>query len=55
MEGKLDDLKGRIKEATGALLGDDELKKDGKKDQAAGRVKKAADEAVDKVREATDG
>lgn len=41
-----DDLKGRAKEATGDLTNDDDLKNEGKADQASGKVK----DAVDKVK-----
>jgi uncharacterized protein YjbJ (UPF0337 family) len=47
-----DDMKGRAKEAAGALTGDDDLKREGKLDQAAGKVKEAVDTAKDKVNEA---
>lgn len=46
-----DKAKGRVKEAAGALTGDDALKNDGRADQAKGSVKKA----VDKVAEAVKG
>ena len=35
MSGKTDKVKGRIKEAAGALTGNDELREEGKTDQAA--------------------
>lgn len=44
-----DEAKGRAKEAAGALSGDDELKNEGKADQAAGKVKAVVDSARDKV------
>jgi len=50
--GKTDELKGRVKEAAGALTGDDELKRNGKADQAAGKVKQQAEKLVDKVKKA---
>ncbi|MEZ5582558.1 MAG: CsbD family protein [Candidatus Competibacteraceae bacterium] len=34
-----DDIKGRVKEATGALTGNDELKREGKIDQLTGKIK----------------
>lgn len=37
--GKSDELKGRVKEAAGALIGDKELKKEGQADQAVGKLK----------------
>ena len=52
MSGKSDELKGRVKEAAGALTGDEKLKREGKVDQAAGKVKQAAENAVDKVKKA---
>jgi uncharacterized protein YjbJ (UPF0337 family) len=52
MSGKTDEVKGRIKEAAGALTGDDKLRADGKTDQAIGKAKKVAEEAVDKVKQA---
>ncbi|CAN5565801.1 hypothetical protein BH10ACT11_BH10ACT11_09440 [soil metagenome] len=53
-----DDAKGRVKEAAGDVTGNDDLKDEGKKDQAAGKVKEGvdkvkdtADDAVDKVKD----
>ena len=54
MSGKTDVVKGRIKEAAGALIGDDELRAEGKTDQAIGQVKQIAEKAVDKVEQAVD-
>lgn len=51
-DGKADELKGRTKEAAGALTGDDDLKREGKVDRAAGGAKEKLDDAVDKVRDA---
>jgi uncharacterized protein YjbJ (UPF0337 family) len=50
--GKSDELKGRVKEAAGALTGDRKLKQEGKADQAAGKVKQKVEKVVDKVRKA---
>lgn len=52
MEEKLDEAKGRIKEAAGDLADDEDLKREGKVDRAAGTVKEKIDEAADKVKEA---
>jgi len=52
MSGKTDVVKGRIKEAAGALTGNDKLRAEGKADQTVGEVKQVADNAVDKVKEA---
>jgi uncharacterized protein YjbJ (UPF0337 family) len=49
--GKSDELKGRVKEAAGALTGDDKLKREGKVDQTVGKVKQTAEKVVDKVKE----
>ena len=54
MGGKTDVVKGRIKEATGALTGNDKLREEGKADQAVGKTKQAAQKVVDKVKKAVD-
>jgi uncharacterized protein YjbJ (UPF0337 family) len=45
-------VKGRLKEAAGALTGNDKLRAEGKTDQAVGKVKQIAEKAVDKVEQA---
>ena len=45
-----DEVEGRIKESAGALTGDDELKREGKADQAAGTFKDKAGQVADKVK-----
>jgi uncharacterized protein YjbJ (UPF0337 family) len=45
----IDKLRGRAKEAVGALSGNKRLKHEGRADQAKGSVKDAADKAVDAV------
>jgi len=55
MSGTTDKAKGRLKEAAGALTGNDKLRQEGKRDQAAGKVKVAAEKVVDKVRDAVKG
>jgi uncharacterized protein YjbJ (UPF0337 family) len=52
MGGKTDVLKGRIKEAAGALTGNDKLRAEGKTDQAVGKAKQAAQKAADTVKKA---
>lgn len=54
MNSNADDAKGRIKEAAGALTDDDDLKQEGKADQAGAKVKDAAEKAKDKVAEGVD-
>lgn len=49
MGGKTDIAKGRIKEAAGALTGNDKLRNKGKMDQAVGAVKQTAAKVADKV------
>jgi uncharacterized protein YjbJ (UPF0337 family) len=53
-----DELKGRTKEAAGALTDDDDLKREGKRDQAAGDAKdklhQAEDWAEDKIDDVRD-
>ena len=45
----IDKAKGRIKEAAGALSGNERLKNEGLDDQAKGSVKSAAEKLVDKL------
>jgi uncharacterized protein YjbJ (UPF0337 family) len=52
MSGKTDVVKGRLKEAAGVLTDNDELRAEGKTDQAIGKVKQIATKAVDKVGQA---
>jgi len=47
-------MKGRAKEALGALTGDKELKREGKLDQAEGKVKGAVDKVRDKLKRGKD-
>ena len=42
MGGKTDEVKGRIKEAAGALTDNNSLRKEGKIDQAVGKAKQVA-------------
>jgi len=49
MGGKTDVVKGRIKEAAGALTGNEELREEGQADQAVGKVKQAVQKVADKV------
>ena len=55
MAGKTDELKGRVKEAVGALTGDEKLKREGQMDQAVGKVKNAAAIVIDDVKAAMKG
>ena len=52
MGGKTDVVKGRIKEAAGALTGNDKLRAEGKTDQVVGKAKQAVQNAADTVKKA---
>jgi len=54
MEGKIDDLKGRAKEAAGDLTDDQGLKNEGKTDKLAGKVKDKLEGAKDWVDDKVD-
>lgn len=53
-EGTGDKIVGRIKQAAGDLTDNDDLKSEGKKDEAAGKVKSAVGDAKDKANDAID-
>jgi uncharacterized protein YjbJ (UPF0337 family) len=50
----MDDAKGKAKEAAGALVEDEDLEREGKRDQAGATVKEKLDNAKDKLEEAVD-
>ena len=52
---KVDETKGRVKEAAGSLTDDKELKNEGKADQAASSVKERVEHVVDVVKEKLTG
>ena len=52
MSGKTDVVKGRIKEAAGALTGNDKLRAEGKTDQVVGKTKEVVQNAADTVKKA---
>jgi uncharacterized protein YjbJ (UPF0337 family) len=54
MSGEADKVSGRIKQAAGDLTDNDDLKREGKKDESAGKVKGAVDDVKDKVNETVD-
>ena len=54
MEGKAEDIKGHAKEAVGDLTDDDELKREGKLDQATGSIKEKLDDAKEWVEDKVD-
>lgn len=47
-------IKGRLKEATGTLTGNKDLEHEGQADRAAATVKEKAEKAADKIGEAVD-
>ena len=50
--GKTDEIKGRVKEAAGALTGDAKLKREGRVDQTVGKVKQKAEKIIARVKDA---
>jgi len=50
--GKMDQVKGRIKEAAGVLTDDDRLKSEGQIDQVVKKVKKTVERATDALKDA---
>lgn len=54
MSGKTDDMKGRAKEAVGDLTGDKDLQREGKVDQASGKIKDKAKDAKELVEDKVD-
>jgi len=50
--GKSDKMKGRVKEAAGALTGDKKLKRKGKAEQTAGKIKQKVSKVIDKAKDA---
>jgi uncharacterized protein YjbJ (UPF0337 family) len=54
MSGKVDEAKGRIKEAAGDLTGDEKMKNEGRIDKAAGKIKQGAEKVADKMKDTVD-
>jgi uncharacterized protein YjbJ (UPF0337 family) len=54
MSGKTDVIKGRIKEAAGALTGNEKLRDEGKTDQAVGEAKQVVEKVEAKVKKKVD-
>jgi uncharacterized protein YjbJ (UPF0337 family) len=55
MSGKSDTIKGRVKEAVGALTNDQRLKDEGELDQTTGKIKGAVEKVIDKAKNAVKG
>ena len=54
MSGEFDQASGRVKKAAGELTDDEQLKDEGRKDEAAGKLKDLVDDAKDKVTDTID-
>lgn len=54
MKNAAEDLKGRAKEAAGAVTDNDDLKNEGKMDQAKASIKDKIDNVADKVKDKLD-
>ena len=54
MSGQSDQMKGRLKQAAGDLTDDDDLRDEGERDEAAGKVKEKVGNIKDKVEDVID-
>jgi uncharacterized protein YjbJ (UPF0337 family) len=54
MGEKIDQAKGRAKEAAGDLTDDKDLQREGKADRVGGEIKEKVGDAVDKVKDKVD-
>lgn len=54
MAGERDKIAGRVKQAAGDLTDNEELEREGKRDEAAGKVKDKVDEVGDRISDAVD-
>jgi uncharacterized protein YjbJ (UPF0337 family) len=54
LDAKMDEAKGRMKEAAGDLTDDDDMKREGKADRMGATVKEKATEVVDKAKDLID-
>ena len=52
MSGEMDKIKGKAKQAAGDLSGNDDLRREGKLDEAAGKVKDAVSKVADTLKDA---
>ncbi len=50
-DGKLDDAKGRVKQAAGDITDDDSLKNEGRVDRASGSIKDKVGDAADAAKD----
>jgi uncharacterized protein YjbJ (UPF0337 family) len=49
MSGKMDEAKGKVKQAAGDITGDPDMKREGQVDEGAGKVKEGVDKVKDKL------
>ena len=54
MDAKMDEAKGRMKEAAGDITDNDDMKREGKADRMGATVKEKATEVVDKAKDLID-
>lgn len=55
MSGKSDQAKGRVKQAAGDLTGNEDLEREGERDEAAGKAKELIGDAKESLEDAVDG
>lgn len=53
-DGRSDEMKGRLKEAAGAVTGDDDMRDEGRSDQREGKMKQAGEKLKDAAEDAKD-
>jgi len=54
MDANMDEAKGRLKEAAGDMMDDDDMKREGKADRMGATVKEKANQVVDKAKDMID-
>jgi uncharacterized protein YjbJ (UPF0337 family) len=54
MDAKMDEAKGRMKEAAGDMMDDDDMKREGKADRMGATIKEKATDVVDKAKDLID-
>ena len=55
MSGNTDKVIGKAKQAAGDITGNDDLEREGERDEAANKVKDTVDDAKDSANDAVDG
>ncbi len=54
MSGNTKKAKGRVKQAAGAITGDKELQREGKRDERVGNLENTTDDAADAIHDKVD-